>query len=150
MHLKSIIDDDNAVSPVIGVILMVAITVILAAVIATFVLGLGEQINDSAPQAGFSGQYDGPPEDGVDELRITHDGGETIEAGNLYIRGDFGSGGTPDSAGTWADFSSAGPDSQVAAGNSATVSVGSDFDVRVVYQLNQNSATLGKFTGPDA
>jgi len=33
-------NDDRAVSPVIGVILMVAITVILAAVIGTFVLGL--------------------------------------------------------------------------------------------------------------
>lgn len=35
--------EDRAVSPVIGVILMVAITVILAAVIASFVLGLGDQ-----------------------------------------------------------------------------------------------------------
>lgn len=37
-------NDDRGVSPVIGVILMVAITVILAAVIGTFVLGLGEGI----------------------------------------------------------------------------------------------------------
>ena len=36
--------DDDAVSPVIGVILMVAITVILAAVIGTFVLGLGDNV----------------------------------------------------------------------------------------------------------
>lgn len=35
-----IINNDEAVSPVIGVILMVAITVILAAVIAAFVFGL--------------------------------------------------------------------------------------------------------------
>ncbi|MGB9961680.1 archaellin/type IV pilin N-terminal domain-containing protein [Halobacterium sp. MBLA0001] len=34
--------DERAVSPVIGVILMVAITVILAAVIATAVLGFGD------------------------------------------------------------------------------------------------------------
>jgi len=33
---------------------MVAITVILAAVIGTFVLGLGDQLGDSAPQASFS------------------------------------------------------------------------------------------------
>ncbi|WP_423998143.1 type IV pilin [Halorubrum trapanicum] len=45
--------DDRAVSPVIGVILMVAITVILAAVIGTFVLGLGDQLGDTAPQASF-------------------------------------------------------------------------------------------------
>jgi flagellin-like protein len=39
------------VSPVIGVILMVAITVILAAVIASFVLGFGDNVSQSA-QAG--------------------------------------------------------------------------------------------------
>ncbi|TSD08581.1 type IV pilin, partial [Haloglomus irregulare] len=44
MQLTNILGDDEAVSPVIGVILMVAITVILAAVIGTFVLGLGDQV----------------------------------------------------------------------------------------------------------
>ena len=44
MEFKQLIGDDDAVSPVIGVILMVAITVILAAVIGTFVHGLGDQI----------------------------------------------------------------------------------------------------------
>jgi flagellin-like protein len=37
--------NDEAVSPVIGVILMVAITVILAAVIAAFVFGMSGNIN---------------------------------------------------------------------------------------------------------
>ncbi|XGI83533.1 type IV pilin [Halorutilales archaeon Cl-col2-1] len=45
--------EEDAVSPVIGVILMVAITVILAAVIGTFVLGLGGQVQQNA-QAGVS------------------------------------------------------------------------------------------------
>ncbi|OLZ39052.1 hypothetical protein A6E15_19435 [Natrinema saccharevitans] len=40
-------DDQRAVSPVIGVILMVAITVILAAVIAAFVLDMGDPGNKS-------------------------------------------------------------------------------------------------------
>jgi flagellin-like protein len=41
MNFKQLFtDDEDAVSPVIGVILMVAITVILAAVIGTFVLGV--------------------------------------------------------------------------------------------------------------
>jgi flagellin-like protein len=43
--------DDRGVSPVIGVILMVAITVILAAVIASFVLGFGSSISSNV-QAG--------------------------------------------------------------------------------------------------
>ncbi|EMA41669.1 type IV pilin [Halobiforma nitratireducens] len=46
--------DERAVSPVIGVILMVAITVILAAVIAAFVLDLGD--TSANPSAGI--QYD--------------------------------------------------------------------------------------------
>ncbi len=50
MKLKQLFEagEDRAVSPVIGVILMVAITVILAAVIGTFVLGLGESVNQNA------------------------------------------------------------------------------------------------------
>jgi flagellin-like protein len=53
MDLKQFFDDEQAVSPVIGVILMVAITVILAAVIGTFVLGLGDQVQNTTPQASF-------------------------------------------------------------------------------------------------
>jgi flagellin-like protein len=49
---------DGAVSPVIGVVLMVAITVILAAIIGTFVLGLGQETNAGA-NAGVSFDYDG-------------------------------------------------------------------------------------------
>jgi len=49
--------NDSAVSPVIGVILMVAITVILAAVIGTFVLGLGEQVEQNA-RAGINADVD--------------------------------------------------------------------------------------------
>jgi len=46
-------DDERAVSPVIGVILMVAITVILAAVIAAFVLDMGNNMEESKEvQAG--------------------------------------------------------------------------------------------------
>ena len=49
-------EDERAVSPVIGVILMVAITVILAAVIAAFVLDLG-QSQSSQVNAGVN--FDG-------------------------------------------------------------------------------------------
>ena len=48
---------EGAVSPVIGVILMVAITVILAATIGTFVLGLGEQVDNNA-RAGIDADTD--------------------------------------------------------------------------------------------
>ena len=91
MQLKTLLADDDAVSPVIGVILMVAITVILAAVIATFVLGLGEQVSQTTPTASFSSEYSGAS--GVDAGRVTfsHDGGDTIQANSLYVRGQNGS-----------------------------------------------------------
>ncbi|MEY7849815.1 type IV pilin [Natrarchaeobius sp. A-rgal3] len=44
-------EQERAVSPVIGVILMVAITVILAAVIAAFVLDLGGSVGQEAQAA---------------------------------------------------------------------------------------------------
>ena len=50
-------ENERAVSPVIGVILMVAITVILAAVIAAFVLDLGGSVGQEA-QAGVSMEFD--------------------------------------------------------------------------------------------
>ena len=74
-------DDSRAVSPVIGVILMVAITVILAAVIGTFVLGLGDQV-ESAPQASFNFDLN----EDTNEVEITHRGGDTIDISEIEVR----------------------------------------------------------------
>ncbi|WP_017344406.1 type IV pilin [Halorubrum sp. T3] len=75
--------DDRAVSPVIGVILMVAITVILAAVIGTFVLGLGDQLGDTAPQATFT-----IDDNSSQTINITKTGGQSLEAGDLVLSVD--------------------------------------------------------------
>ncbi len=69
--MKFMKNEEDAVSPVIGVILMVAITVILAAVIAAFVFGLGggvaktknvavtvKQINDTGAEITMQGGAD--------------------------------------------------------------------------------------------
>jgi flagellin-like protein len=72
--------DDRAVSPVIGVILMVAITVILAAVIGTFVLGLGDQLGDSAPQASF--EIDS---NNTSVVNVTKTGGQTLDTSDLTL-----------------------------------------------------------------
>ena len=69
MNLKRLFNDDDAVSPVIGVILMVAITVILAAVIASFVLGLGDQ-NNPAPTTSFDFEYDSDAGSRSEERRV--------------------------------------------------------------------------------
>ncbi|WP_171908251.1 type IV pilin [Natrialba sp. SSL1] len=73
-------EDERAVSPVIGVILMVAITVILAAVIAAFVLDMGD-MGDQAPSTQFS--WDEDVGDGTVEITIT--GGQDIDTDNLVI-----------------------------------------------------------------
>ncbi|MFB6132736.1 MAG: type IV pilin [Halanaeroarchaeum sp.] len=75
-------DDSRAVSPVIGVILMVAITVILAAVIGTFVLGLGQQVSSTAPQATLSMTPDAP----TDNITVSHNGGSAIAANSITIQ----------------------------------------------------------------
>ena len=84
MKLQNLLDtpdDERAVSPVIGVILMVAITVILAAVIGTFVLGLGDSV-ESAPQASFNFDYDSSNE----KVTFTHRGGDTIDTNATELR----------------------------------------------------------------
>ena len=73
--------DDRAVSPVIGVILMVAITVILAAVIGTFVLGLGDSLGDNQPSAQLSVDVT----NSGDNITVEHNGGDSIESGTLNV-----------------------------------------------------------------
>ena len=147
--------EDRAVSPVIGVILMVAITVILAAVIGTFVLGLGDQVQTTAPNAQFSFDFsDGQNED---VLTVTHEGGDGIEAGEVALRGDVASGDTFAQV-----VNEYGPSSKVRAGSSVEVggstreyqwtggsaTAPSDAEVRVVWEDadSDQSSTLRTWT----
>ena len=152
MKLKQLLSEERAVSPVIGVILMVAITVILAAVIGTFVLGLGENVQ-TTPQAKFNFDYN----EGAKELTITHDGGDAIQSDEMNIVGN----GTDVS---WTNSLAAGmSDSyEVQAGNSTVIDgsadgstenlVGPGDTIRVVWSdpNTDKSATLARWSGPDA
>jgi archaeal type IV pilus assembly protein PilA len=62
--------NDEAVSPVIGVILMVAITVILAAVIAAFVFGMAGNISKTKVVAATAQQST------ADRIAVTYQGGQ--------------------------------------------------------------------------
>ena len=66
--------EEDAVSPVIGVILMVAITVILAAVIAAFVFGMGPP--EQAPQAALRGSSATQNSENV--VKLEHQGGDAV------------------------------------------------------------------------
>lgn len=117
MDLKTLIQDDDAVSPVIGVILMVAITVILAAVIATFVLGLGDSLSNQAPQASFS----------CDNGNITMTSGEDLDTSKLTFSGSGG------------DITGAGGDSTWTAGESVTAPGSGE---SIVWKDQGQSATI--------
>jgi len=69
---------------------MVAITVILAAVIGTFVLGLGDSLNQT-PQATLNAEDTNNPaavanDSASNLLAINHGGGDQISAGEYNIR----------------------------------------------------------------
>ncbi|WP_178917742.1 type IV pilin [Natronomonas gomsonensis] len=107
-------DEERAVSPVIGVILMVAITVILAAVIGTFVLGLGDQVQQTSPNAQWETDYNSSSSwaishtsgDDVDEttLKVSLSGASNLDNGD-YDWSTLGTGSdTTVSAGDSAEF----------------------------------------------
>ncbi|WP_096391494.1 type IV pilin [Halopenitus persicus] len=102
--LKTLFTEDRAVSPVIGVILMVAITVILAAVIGTFVLGMGDDLQNNQPTASFNMDFN--DSDGV---TISHAGGDTIDADSDTVTvSAAGGGGATISDGSWTGTITAG------------------------------------------
>jgi len=153
MQLKQLLSDDEGVSPVIGVILMVAITVILAAVIAAFVLGLGGSSSDT-PQASFDFDFDegsaGTPGDA--SMTITVESGDTLDAANLEISGagvtgTFDTDNSPSGGSFFSD--------DVTAGDSVTLD-GSDLtdtggDVNVVWSSSDggDSSILASFDVPN-
>ena len=157
MQLKQLLEDDDAVSPVIGVILMVAITVILAAVIGTFVLGLGEQVQDTSPNAQFttdfsegnSGSADCNPFDsgGTNTnglLTVTHTSGQTVPGERL----SFNANGS--TAQVWNDQCS-GAD-EVSSGDSVDVGAATDGEIRLIWEADggDQSDILASWEGPNA
>lgn len=87
--------DETGVSPVIGVILMVAVTVIIAAVIGSSALGIADSVGETPPQVqlevehttmklpdGSQEDFSGDPDAPDQEFRVAiirHGGGETID-----------------------------------------------------------------------
>jgi len=128
--LKAVLNDDRGVSPVIGVILMVAITVILAAVIGTFVLGLGDSL-EQAPQA----QLDAEASSG--SVTISHNGGDAIAAGDIKVTVD------PETDSPFTSGFSVGTDDEFNVGESLTVdseatTSGTDVDVQLIHEPSQS------------
>jgi len=163
MELKNFFTDDDAVSPVIGVILMVAITVILAAVIASFVLGLGQSTGDSTPTITFEADYSAS--DG--ELTVSASQvGDSVDAKDIHFKGGDGTNsvavdfsgatlsgstnGVGVSANIGADDSIEAGD-QIVLGQSGGTTLGSSYDIDIIWNPGDgDSSTLRTLTGPDA
>jgi len=161
MDIRNLLTDDDAVSPVIGVILMVAITVILAAVIGAFVLDLGGS-QEKAPQVSWSFDYDdngngyagteaeASTPDPDDSVTISHDGGDDVDNSTLTFSinsTDLGS--TDDiEAGSSFDTWSAGKSltiSEPGSTNDDNV-IGSGDSVQIIWQSSSgdSSSVIGE------
>ena len=126
MDLKKLFTEERAVSPVIGVILMVAITVILAAVIGAFVLGLGGETQES-PQVSLSFS-----ENPAGNLTVEHRGGDAVDHDDIEVRGSGEDADWPETSG------------QFRAGESVSFDVNSGA-VRIVWTGGSDDAVLGSF-----
>jgi Protein of unknown function (DUF1628). len=127
---------------------MVAITVILAAVIAAFVLGLGDT-SEPAPQVSFDYDYNETGE----FLNVTVQSGDIFDAGNadVAVEGETQA---------LEEFTSFNSGSSVSAGNSfsinasdgftAGVSSGDRVDITFTPDGGGESNILGTFTAPDS
>lgn len=132
MNFKQLINADDAVSPVIGVILMVAITVILAAVIGTFVLGQADQLNENAPTTDFNYELQ---DDGT--YNVVHAGGDDFANDNVEV--------TPGNVA----FGASGD--TITAGDSATgITASSGDTIRVLWSSAEGgtSSTIGSYQVP--
>ncbi|WP_227131758.1 type IV pilin [Halorubellus salinus] len=147
--IRGLLTDDDAVSPVIGVILMVAVTVILSAAIGAFVLDIGNAVTEQQPNAVIEFEFDvssgtSPPDavilrhNGGDELatstlRVTVDGAIAWEDGSP--EGAF----TTDGSGEWDDGVTSGDELRI---EEDTANIEESSSVQLVWQKGQRSSIL--------
>lgn len=84
MQVTALFTDDDAVSSVVSTVLMVAITIILVAVIGSFVLDLGGAVGEAPPSARLSvveQQVGG----GSTSVLISHEGGDTLQQSQVTV-----------------------------------------------------------------
>lgn len=72
--------DGRALTPVVGILLLLSLTVLLGATAATFAMGLADEPTES-PNAAFKFEVDR----GGQTVSIKHLSGDPINADNLYV-----------------------------------------------------------------
>lgn len=132
--LRELYSDKRGVSPVIGTILMVAVVVLLAATVGTFVLDVANDATQDEPLTTFRMSQDGTA------VVLTHTGGDTLDGENVYI--------VSESSGWLGNY--AGTDGQacnttistVKPGTECSISGVSSGDLSVIWRSNDRSAVL--------
>jgi len=113
--------DERAASPVIGVVLLVGITVILAAVVGTFAFGVANDLDDSAPQASFE-----ITESNTSTVEVLKQGGGPVNGENIVVYVDGDKSGDI-SAGEWKS-------GQTRSSDTSSLSVSGDATVRIIHE----------------
>jgi FlaG/FlaF family flagellin (archaellin) len=126
MRVRNLARDEAAVSSVIAVVLMVALTIVLAASVGVFVLGIGQEATSQAgtPNVKYATEYVNDTGKNA-TLSISVKGGDTVKPGNLEV--------IIDGTTAWKDgskepgFKSAnGWNSDVKSGDTLTITAGSN------------------------
>ncbi|MBX0287153.1 type IV pilin N-terminal domain-containing protein [Haloarcula salinisoli] len=128
----------TGVKVIIGLVLLVGLIpllVILAAIVASFVLGFGSGGEAAAaPQASWGYEYNETNESSG-KLTIIHEGGDSIEVSKLTV--EVGS----DTVDWDADSE------RISVGDSTTVEAGPDEVVRVVWRSGGEETIIGEWDG---
>lgn len=141
-------DDERAATPVVGIVLMVAVAVILAALIAPELLSLSRNSGEAGPNSVVEFDYDAsasgddnwgnPDTSGTGLLTMSHAGGDPIPADRLTLRG--ASSGS-DLKFTDVTGTTALDDGQFDSGDELTVWVNEGDTVRVVWDSREGTKT---------
>jgi FlaG/FlaF family flagellin (archaellin) len=136
---------------------MVAITVILAAVIATFVLGIGEDVSDPGPTIGkSSGVLENQSGSDGGIVRITHLSGDAVEVSEMEVVVDASDAcgetarilNLPSTADDIPGTSSEFDPENLQRGSNSFISEGTvapEWDIGVLHKDNYNTFEAGEF-----
>ena len=150
---------DRAVSPVVGVALLVGITVILALVVAPFVFGVSGDLESEVPSAEFAFGYEGSesldlgtPTDDFDTpvgqgdgmVTVQFERGDSMDPANVEVRSSVSGGNLLNDT----DNSVFGPDDSVREGDVISVAAARGETVQVIWTGpgGEESAIIGDFS----
>lgn len=143
--LRVMAGDERAISPVIGVILMISLAVIVASMVGGFTIGMGDSVPEQPPDAEFTFDYNA----NAGTISVTHDGGEPFTAENTQHLVVKQTGSTTASV-TWVDSTTGA--FPVTAGDqlTPTLTLASGDEIRVVWLSADGSSTdtLDRFRIP--